>query len=127
MTRRLVRAIENPHVDILFHPSCRSLGRRAPIEFDFEAVVEAARRTGTALEIDAQPDRLDLRDELVRRAIAAGIRIVVDSDAHNANELRFVDDFGVSVARRGWAERADVLNTLPLAELRASLKNGRAR
>jgi DNA polymerase (family 10) len=124
MTRRLVRAVENPHVDVLFHPSCRSLGRRPPIDFDFDAVVDAARRTGTALEIDAQPDRLDLRDELVRRAISAGVRIVIDSDAHNAGELRFVDDFGVAVARRGWAESTDVLNTLPLDELRAALKGG---
>jgi hypothetical protein len=93
-----LQKIENPHVDVLFHPSCRSLGRRPPIDFDFDAVVAAARRTGTALEVDAQADRLDLRDELVRKAVAAGVKIVIDSDAHSANELRFLDDFAIAVA-----------------------------
>jgi DNA polymerase (family X) len=125
MTRRVVRAMENPHVDVLFHPTARSLGKRPAVELDFEAVLEAARRTGTALEIDGQPDRLDLDDEHVRKAVEAGVKLVVDSDAHSAAELRYARDFGVAVARRGWAQRSDVLNTLRLEDFLASLKNGR--
>lgn len=127
MTRRVVRAMENPHVDIIFHPTCRIIGRREPIEIDLDEVLAAARRTGTALEIDAQPDRLDLCDEHVRRAVAAGVKLVIDSDAHHTTHLRFAREFGVPVARRGWARRADVLNTLPLAALRRALKDGRSR
>jgi DNA polymerase (family 10) len=127
MTRRVVRAMENPHVDILFHPTARRLGHRAPVALDMEAVVAAAARTGTALEIDAQPERLDLRDELVRLALRAGVRLVIDSDAHRPDDLRYADEFGIPVARRGWATRADILNTLPIGRMLASLKDGRRR
>ena len=122
MTRRIVRAVENPHVDVLFHPVGRALGRRRAVELDFEAVLEACVRTGTILEIDAQPERLDLPDALVRAAVEAGARLAIDSDAHTADELRFIEVFGTGVARRGWAERKHVINTLPLDELLAMLK-----
>lgn len=121
-TERVIRAIENPHVDILFHPTARSLGQRPPCDLDIESVFEAARRTGTALEIDGHPGRLDLRDEHVRRAVALGIKLVISSDAHSANELRYANEFGVSVARRGWARKADVLNTRPVKALLSALK-----
>jgi DNA polymerase (family 10) len=122
MTRRLIRAIENPHVDILFHPTARALGHRPPCDIDMEALLLAARRTGTAMEIDGQPERLDLNDEHVRRAIELGVKLVISSDAHNARELRYANDFGVAVARRGWARRSDILNTLPANRLLSALK-----
>lgn len=124
MTARLIRAIENPHVDVLFHPTGRLLGKRPACDLDLDALLRAARRTGTALEIDGRPDRLDLKDEHVRRALDAGVKLVIDSDAHSAGELRFARDYGVAVARRGWATANDVLNTLPLGEMLARLKAG---
>jgi DNA polymerase (family 10) len=122
MTQRVVRAIENPHVDILFHPTARALGQRPPCDIDMDAVFAAAQRSGTVLEIDGHPGRLDLKDEHVRRAIAHGVKLVISSDAHSVNELRYANDFGIAVARRGWASQADVLNTRPLKELLAALK-----
>ena len=127
MTRRILRAIENPHVDILFHPTGRSLGHREAVALDVDALVAAAKRTGTVLEIDAMPDRLDLPDEAVRKAVAAGVRLAIDSDAHQPAQLAYADAFGVAVARRGWARREDVVNALPLAKCLAALKGGRRR
>jgi DNA polymerase (family 10) len=121
-TARLVRAMENPHADILFHPTTRVIGKREPIELDIDAVIAAAKRTRTVLEIDALPERLDLKDEYVRKAVEAGVRLVIDSDAHAVAHLRYPDDYGISVARRGWATKKDVLNTLPADKFLARLK-----
>jgi DNA polymerase (family 10) len=123
-TRRLIRAMEHPHADILFHPTGRMLGRREPIDVDIDAVIAAAKRTGTVLEIDAFPDRMDLKDEHVRRAIAAGVPLVIDSDAHSVAHLSFPADYGIFIARRGWATAADVINTLPVDGFLARLKDG---
>ena len=125
-TQRLVRAMENPHADILFHPTGRVLGKREPYDVDIDAIIAAAKRTGTVLEIDALPERLDLKDDHVRKAIDAGVRIVIDSDAHAVAHLRYADDYGISVARRGWATAKDVINTLPVERFLAHLKT-RAR
>ncbi|HSP16552.1 MAG TPA: DNA polymerase/3'-5' exonuclease PolX [Thermoanaerobaculia bacterium] len=122
MTRRVIRAIENPNIDILFHPSTRQLGRRPAVEIDMDAVIAAAARTGTILEINAQPERLDLDDTHVRRAIESGVKLAVDSDAHNAGDLRFPRQYGIYVARRGWASKRDVINTLPLEKMLGALK-----
>jgi DNA polymerase (family 10) len=127
MTRRLVRAMENPHVDILFHPTGRSLGHREAVALDLDALFSAAKRTGTVLEIDAMPDRLDLPDQAVRKAVQAGVKLAIDSDAHQPAHFAYADAFGVAVARRGWATRADVVNALPLAGCLAALKGARAR
>jgi DNA polymerase (family 10) len=127
MTARIVRAMRNPHADILFHPTGRKIGKREAYDVDVDAVIAAARETGTVLELDAYPDRLDLRDEHVRRAIAAGVPIVVDSDAHSVEHLAFPREHGVDQARRGWATAADVLNTRPVDDFLAALKGGRAR
>lgn len=127
MTGRMIRAMENPHLDILFHPSARAIGRRRPVDFDAGAVFAAARRTGTVLEIDAQPNRLDLSDEQVRRAVAMGVKLVISSDAHNQAELKYPEEYGIGVARRGWAAKKDILNSLPLERFLARLKGGRAR
>jgi DNA polymerase (family 10) len=123
MTARIIRAMRNPHADILFHPTGRVLGRREAYEVDMDALIAAARETGTVLEIDAYPDRLDLRDDHVRRAVAAGVKLTIDSDAHSVKHFRYLS-FGIDQARRGWATRDDVLNTRPLAGLLAALKGG---
>ncbi len=116
MTRRIVRAMEHEHVDILGHPTGRKLGQRDPYEIDIEAIVDAAIRTGTALEIDAYPDRLDLKDTHVRLAKERGARLVIGSDSHTVGQLHHMP-YGVGVARRGWVEAKDVINTLPLPKL----------
>jgi DNA polymerase (family 10) len=126
-TRRVLRALEHPHVDVLFHPSGRALGRRPPIALDWDAVFAAAHRTGTVLEVDGMPDRMDLRDEQVRAALQAGVRLAVDSDAHRTAHLEYADRFGVATARRGWATRDDVVNAWPVERMLASLKGARGR
>lgn len=122
MTARLVRAMANPYVDAIFHPLGRAFGKRASIDVDFDSVVQAAHRTGTLLEIDAQPERLDLCAELCRIAIEAGVRILVDSDAHNVEQLSYPETYGIGVARRAWARAADVANTLALDAFLRTLK-----
>jgi DNA polymerase (family 10) len=112
MTARLQRACENEHVDILAHPTGRKIGERPPYDADWDAVFEAAAKTGTALEINANPIRLDLSAELVRRALAAGCGLSIGSDAHAPEHFDFLR-LGVLTARRGWAEAKDVANTLP--------------
>jgi DNA polymerase (family 10) len=125
-TRRVLRAMENPHVDILFHPTARALGHREPLDLDIDAVIRTALETGTVLEIDALPERLDLRDEHVRKAVAAGVKLAIDSDAHQPAQLACADEFGIAVARRGWARREDVVNALSVERCLAALKDGRA-
>jgi len=122
-TRRLVRAMENPHADVLFHPTARVIQRREPIDVDIDAVIAAAKRTGTILEIDAYPERLDLKDEHVRKAVDAGVKLCIDTDAHNVSHLDFLH-YGIATARRGWAETSDVINAKPLKGFLASLKGG---
>jgi len=122
-TRRVIRAIENPHADILFHPTARVIQKREPIDLDIDAVIAAAKRTGTILEIDAYPERMDLKDEHVRKAIEAGAKLAIDTDAHSVHHLGYLH-FGIATARRGWATRADVVNALPLRALLKSLKGG---
>ena len=121
MTRRIIKAMENPHVDILGHPTARVIGERPAVDVDMEAVLDAARRTGTAIEINASPHRLDLRDVWVRRATELGAPLVISSDSHATAHLSGLR-FGVNVARRGMCQRRDVLNTRPLPEFLASLK-----
>jgi DNA polymerase (family X) len=127
MTARMVRAMRNPHADILFHPTGRKLLKREPYDVDLDTIIATARETGTVLELDAYPDRLDLRDDHVRRALAAGVPIVIDSDAHSVKHLGFPRRYGVAQARRAWARAADVLNTRPVEGLLAALKDGAAR
>jgi len=127
MTRRVIRAMRDPHVDVLFHPTARALGHREPVQLDIDAVIAAAVQTGTVLEIDAMPDRLDLRDAYVRKAVAAGALLAIDSDAHDPSHLRYADELGVAVARRGWASATHVVNTLPVEACLARLKGGGKR
>jgi DNA polymerase (family 10) len=120
MTRRIVRAMENPCVHVIGHPTARLLGKRDPIEFDHEEVFRAAARTGTALEVNAYPDRLDLKDEHIMWARRHGVRFAIDTDAHATPHLG-VMRYGVATAQRGWLEKADVINAWPLAKLRRFL------
>lgn len=120
-TARLVRAMENPNVDIIFHPTGRLIARREPIALDIEAVIRAAKRTRTILEIDAHPERLDLKDEHIRLAREAEVSFSIDSDAHSAAEFDLLR-FGIAQARRAWCEKKDIINTLPVQKMLSSLK-----
>jgi DNA polymerase (family 10) len=117
MTRRIVKAIRNPHVDVLGHPSGRLIGHRQPSEFDLGEVLRVAREEGCALEVNSQPDRLDLTDVACMAARQAGVKLVVSSDAHSPHDFELLD-YGVNQARRGWLEADDVLNTRSLKSLR---------
>jgi len=121
MTRRVIRAIEHPRVNIIGHLTTRKIGRRDPVDIDLEAVFEAAGRTGTALEINAYPDRLDLRDEHVLWARRHGVRFSIDTDAHAVGHLD-VMRFGVATAQRGWLTKADVINAWPITKLQRFLR-----
>lgn len=116
MTRRVVTAMENPHLDILGHPTGRLLGMRPPYDLDIEAVAEAARKTETVLEINASPERLDLRDTHVRLARDRGVLLAIGTDAHRKEHLRNME-YGIGTARRGWVEAPQVINTWPLDRL----------
>ena len=118
LTRRTLNAIRSPHVDVIAHPAGRMIGTRDDLDLDWDAVIDAAAVTGTALEINGSPQRLDLAAERARRAIEAGCLIAVDSDAHRVEELEFVR-WGIDQARRAWAERRHVVNARPLDELLA--------
>ena len=121
MTERIIKAMHNPNVHIIGHPTCRLIGEREPVQMDVEAILQAARDTGTALEIDAQPGRLDLKDKHIHRARELGVKLVIDSDSHATEQFGNLG-LGVSMAKRGWCEAKDILNTLPMREFRAALK-----
>ena len=116
MTRRIIAAVENPNVDVLAHPSCRLLPGREPVAVDIEAILRAAARTNTILEINAMPSRLDLKDIHAYRARELGVKLVINTDAHSTEHLNFMR-FGVGVAKRGWCQAQDILNTKPLGEI----------
>jgi DNA polymerase (family X) len=123
MTQRMVAAVEHPLVDAIGHPTGRMLGAREGYSIDMDAVIEAAARSGTFLEINANPNRRDLPDNYARAAAAAGVKLVIDSDAHGADTLDKLR-FGVATARRAWLTKADVANTRTLQQLKR-LKKGR--
>jgi DNA polymerase (family 10) len=126
MTRRFVRACENPHVNIIGHPTTRRMGKRPPVEADWDEIFKACAATGTALEIDAHPQRLDLPADLIRRALRHGVKFSVDSDAHSVVHLKN-QRYGIGTAQRGWLTPDDVINTWPLDRLRDFLRKGRAQ
>jgi DNA polymerase (family 10) len=110
VTKRVLAALENPHVDIIAHPTNRLLPDREGADLDMEAVLKAAAASGTALEINANPRRLDLEDIYARRAIEMGINLVINTDAHHPSHMNFLS-YGVATARRGWVTAKDVINT----------------
>lgn len=116
MTKRIIRALSNPNVDIFFHPTTRIINRRGSIDFDFAEILKAAKKHKVALEINSYPDRLDIHDTLIRRAVEAGVKLTIDSDAHSVKHFGFLR-LGEAQARRGWATRGDVLNIKPVGEL----------
>lgn len=121
LTSRIVNACHNPYVNIIAHPTGRLLGRRGPYDVDMDKVLEAAAKTGTVLEINASPDRLDLNDVYVKRAMEMGIKIAINTDAHSPEA--FTDMiYGVWVARRGWLTADNIINTFPLEKLLKFLK-----
>ncbi len=121
ITQRMLAAIRNPHVDIIAHPTGRLLGQREEIALDFEAVVREAAKTGTILEINAQPNRLDLDGAHVMRAIQEGVLLSIGTDAHHMDGLGLMP-LGVAMARRGWAEAKDIANTMNWEDLKKKVK-----
>lgn len=121
VTRRLVSAIENPNVDMIAHPTGRLMPGRYGADLDMDKVLKAAARTGTIMEINANPERLDLRDSHVRRALELGVKLAINTDAHHTDQLDLMH-FGVATAQRGWAEATDVVNTWAVDELIAYLE-----
>jgi DNA polymerase (family 10) len=124
MTERVIRAINNPHVRTIGHPTGRVLNRRDPYEVDVSRLIKEAASTNTALELNAYPDRLDLSVPYVREALNAGVSITIDTDAHDERALSFMK-YGISQARRAWAEKKGVINCLPLAEFGKYLIEGK--
>jgi len=116
MTRRIVKALNNPYVSILAHPTGRLLGEREPYQVDLEAVCRVARQTNTALEINCYTQRLDLNDMHARQARELGVKLVVSTDTHSLDQLDSIG-LGISMARRAWVEPSDLLNTLNLSDL----------
>jgi DNA polymerase (family 10) len=127
LTRRCLAAIEHPLVSVITHPANQLVGRRAGYEMDYDAIYAAAAETGTALEIDGAPSHLDLSGERARDAVDAGVTVVIDSDCHRVRALDRQMRMGVGTARRGWVEPRHVLNTRPIAEVRAFIARKRAR
>jgi len=124
MTARLLRAVEDEGVDVLGHPTGRLIGERPAYEVDWDEVFRRAAKAGTLLEVNANPQRLDLPADLIRRALEYGVRFIVGTDAHAPEHLDFLE-YGVLTLRRGWAQSKDVLNTLPLEAFLAARKRGR--
>jgi DNA polymerase (family 10) len=125
MTARICRALENPHVCILGHPTGRLLLQREGYAVDLEAVFAAAKKHGVAIELNAHPQRLDLDWRHLPRAKALGLRIAIDPDAHQPSGLNDLA-LGVGIARKGWLEKKDILNALPLDALRKVLRRRKA-
>ncbi|MGP3923225.1 DNA polymerase/3'-5' exonuclease PolX [Streptomyces sp. 8N616] len=123
LTRRFLTACENPAVNIIGHPTTRIIGKRPGLDVDLDAVFAACARTGTALEINAHPDRLDLSDEHILRAKRHGVKFAVNTDAHSPLHLEYLR-YGVGTAQRGWLTAEDVINTWPLERLRRFLRKG---
>ena len=123
MTRRFITACENPHVNIIGHPLTRKIGRRPPVDVDLRELFAACARTGTALEINSHPARLDLPSAHIRAARDAGVKFAIDSDAHSTAHLGYLP-FGIGQAQRGWLTADDVINTWPLGRLTAFLAKG---
>jgi DNA polymerase (family 10) len=120
-TARVKRAIANPNADIFFHPTGRLIGKREPIQLDMDDVIATAKKTGTVIEINSFPERSDLKDEYVRKCVDLGVKLAVDSDGHSIKHFALLE-FGIAQARRGWATKADVINSWPLEKMLKLLK-----
>jgi len=116
MTRRILAAVDHEHVDIIGHPTGRVIGKRQGYAVDLARVIERAKETGTSLECNAAPYRLDLDDAYIREAVERGVRIALGTDAHNRSEFPHMQ-YGIMTCRRGWSSPGDVLNTLGTRDL----------
>ena len=121
MTERIIKAMKNPHVDIISHPTGRILKQRDEYEIDFDKILAVAKETGAILEINANPYRLDLNDKNIRKAKEIGVKMIINSDAHQSEQMRFME-YGVSQARRGWAGKGDIINVWPADKMLSMLK-----
>ncbi len=119
-TARVLKAMSNPHVHCLFHPTCRLIGKREPIKLDIDEIIAAAKKHHVLLEINSMPNRMDLNDRLTRAAIRAGVKLVINTDAHSPEHFKLLQ-LGESIARRGWATKKDILNTKNAKQLLAWL------
>lgn len=120
-TKRLIRAMENRNVNIIFHPTGRIIKKRNAYEINIDEIIKAAKKTGTILEINAYPDRLDLKDEYIKKAVESGVKLAIDSDAHSINHFHYLY-LGIAQARRGWATKNDIINAWPLEKMLKFLK-----
>lgn len=120
-TERIKRAMFNPYVDILFHPTGRLINRREAYDVDMDELIKTAKKTSTIMEVDAYPDRLDLKDEHIRKCVEAGVKMSIDSDAHSPTHFPYLE-YGIAQARRGWAEKKDIINAWPLEKMLRFLK-----
>ncbi|MER3570128.1 MAG: DNA polymerase/3'-5' exonuclease PolX [Patescibacteria group bacterium] len=120
-TERIKKAMMNKNVDCIFHPTGRVINKRPAYEIDIDEIIDFAKKTNTILEIDAYPDRLDLKDDHIRKCVEKKVKMVIDSDAHSVLHLKFLE-IGIAQARRGWASENDILNTLPLDQFFKNLK-----
>jgi len=116
MTERMINAMKNPNVDIISHPTGRIIKRRDEYQIDFDKILRVAKETGTILEINAYPERLDLNDQNIRRAKEAGVKMIINTDSHHVDQMRYME-YGIAQARRGWAEKNDIINTQPVEKL----------
>ena len=126
VTTRTLKAMDNPYVNCIAHPTGRLIGQREPMDIDIAAVIKHAAQTHTALEVNANPWRLDLKDMHCKMAIEAGVKLTIGTDAHSAEGL-YLMDYGVATASRGWATRSDMLNILPLPKIRSFVKSKRPK
>jgi DNA polymerase (family X) len=127
MTDRMLAAIENPYTQVIGHPTGRLILRRDELPYDMEKILDACAKQGVAMECNSYPDRLDLRDVYLRMCKQRGVKVVISTDSHSTGNLAYIR-YGVTMARRGWLEKADVINTLPVEQFLAALrpKPGRA-
>ncbi len=121
MTKRIIKAMENPNIDIISHPTGRLIQKRDAYEINLESILRKARETKTVLEINSFPVRLDLKDDHIRQAKEAGVKMIISTDAHQKEQINFME-FGIAQARRGWAEKKDIINTKSLDKFLKSLK-----
>ena len=120
-TERIKKAMDNPNVDIIFHPTGRIINRRPAYKVNMDELIKHAKKTGTILEIDAFPDRLDLKDEYIRKCVEAGVKMSISSDAHSVSHISCLE-LGVAQARRGWAKKSDIINAWSLKKMLSMLK-----
>lgn len=120
-TKRIIRVMENHNIDIIFHLTGRVINRREPINIDIDEIIKVAKKTGTILEIDAYPDRSDIKDEYIKKCVDTGVKMSIDSDAHSVKHFKFLE-MGIAQARRGWAKRGDIINAWPVDQMLRFLK-----